>query len=105
MLENASDDEDDTTHHWDMNSLQNMLFDNEDTKENYNHQNIFLTYADNNIMLLKNGKQSTFEMQGACMDTAAEKTVIGIHKAKAYSKFNRISFLPKKKSVQIQIRG
>lgn len=71
MLENSSD-EDEITSQWDTNMLQNILFDNEDTEENYNDQNIFLTNANNNIMHLRNEKQSTLERQGACMNTKAE---------------------------------
>lgn len=52
MLENSSV-EDEITPYWDTTTLQNMLFDNGDTEENYDGRNVFLTFADNNIMLLK----------------------------------------------------
>lgn len=44
MFKNSFDEEE-LTPQWDTNTLQDMLFAIEDTKENYNDQDLFLTYA------------------------------------------------------------
>lgn len=81
---------------WDIETLQDLHFSKTDFEDLFRENNIFFAKVRTHIMHPGGNNQSMFYWHGAYTDMGAEKTVIGLNQAKAYCRFSKVSFEPRR---------